>query len=1234
MTAGPWAALIQPPLETPRQSDPDFPATDRFEVEGVLGRGAFGTVFAVSDRRQGTPLAAKLLHRDHPKALARFKHEFRALADLHHPNLVRLYELHADGAQWFFTMERLVGKDPLAFLDAPGPRDVTLTETGSALSAEPKPAVPEAQVTAASAVDPEALRSVFGQIARGLEALHNAGLVHRDLKPSNIVVDDDGRAKLLDFGLAQSVERSASGGVAGTLNYMAPELLSGGNPSPASDWYAMGVTLHQALAGTVPRRSPGGAALTSPPDADDPLWTLCLSLLAARPGARPSGAAVLRSLGGAPGPTPVWTKDAPTALVGRGVPLQRLVAGLERSRIDGAQVRFIFGASGVGKSALSQAFSVASVERGALLLAGRCFQQETAPLKALDGIVDALAQAMLDDPSLGGPIESVLERRSAVLCSVFPVLRAVPAVEERSDGPRPHDTHEVRRQAFDGLADVVAALSASRPLVLLVDDLQWADAESADAFAQLVRSSESAGFMFAATCRAEERDASAFLERWSTLGLGLDAAERVASIELEALSEGDAVELARQRLPTGATVDPGRIARESGGNPFLVEELARQAQRVQSGSANLWMGLAAALHARVASLPESARLVLELVVIGGRPIDETTISRATGLGSSTFAALDTLRAAHLLRIREQGAVRIAEAYHDRIRETLLGVIDPDVGRQTHRRLADAFRASNRPDHESIARHLDAAGESEAAGEHALLAAAVAEESLAFERAAELLTSSLEGLREDDERRPALMRRQVEALIHCGKGAQAAPILKVLASEGGTHDDLRRAAEQWMISGHLDRGTAALQDVLVRDGLRWPDRPGATMAAVFRDLSFVAMQRGRPKPPPYDPRRLSQVDTCWTGVRGLSSVDHVRGLYFAVHGMRLALSLGEPRRIAKIGMFFAAQLRAMSLPGGARLFERYGGQALASDDPELHAYVDYLEGYVQLQRGEAAAASPAFDRAIARFEAECTGVGWEVSVAMSMLCETLSERGAMHRLADVARDALWRAESLSDTQAAHGAHLFLGLSALAQDQPEHARTHYAEIPEVGVVGGFHYTHFVSALGQCLIDLYEGKEARAWDRMEALVPKLERSGLGRSPFVKCKLLARRGNCAVALLAAAAVPSDAKAVRKQAARCVAGLRKLDRRDARAEATQLSAALASLGGESHPAVAQYLDAAEQFGALGLGVRESLCRVRAAQLSGEDAATATAAIEAAGIRDVPRWADAHAPGVRRSQSS
>lgn len=1214
-------------MDVARHSEPAFPETGRFEVGEVLGRGAFGVVYAVVDRRQGTPLAAKLLHHDHPRALARFKNEFRAFADLHHPNLVRLYELHADGDRWFFTMERLDGCDPLTWLGGAGAVAPTLTETASDLDAgsvAPAFAVADG---ASSDVDWDAMRAVFAQVAAGLHVLHDAGLVHRDLKPSNISVDEDGRAKLLDFGLSEPMARTGSGRVAGTLPYMAPELLEGGQPGPASDWYAMGVTLHQAMTGSLPRRSQSGIESQELRGPEHPLrttlWALCRSLLSSDPGTRPSGDAVVRRLGAADGPTPVWTKDAPTSLVGRDHEFERLRARLRMSRDAGSQVVFVYGASGVGKSALGRAFCDAAAEEGALLLSARCFQQEVAPLKALGGIVDALAQAMLDDVTLTEASGAVLSERGAVLGDVFPVLRASPAVGAAVDGSRPSDGQEVRRQAFEGLCELVSTICTLRPVVILVDDLQWGDAESADVVASMVRAAPSAGVLLVATCREEERDASAFLARWEVQQPLLGREESVESIVLGPLSASEAAELARLRLSRspGVAVDTDRIAQESGGNPFLVEELARQAHRVQRGSASLWMGLAEALRARVDSLPSDARRVLELVAIAGRPVEEGTLGDASGLGPRTFAALDALRAAHLVRMREQAA----ETYHDRIRATLLEVLGEERHRDGHRRLATALEARVPTDHERVSRHFEAAGETRKAGDHALLAADAAEETLAFERAAALLASVLSSLAEDDPRRDGVLRRRADALIHCGKGAEAAPILQALAGESGRHDDLRRAAEQWMISGHLDRGIAALQDVLRRDGLRWPERPGATMAAVFRDLSLVAVQRGRPKPAPYDARRVSQVDTCWTGVRGLSSVDHVRGLYFAVHGMRLALALGEPRRIAKIGMFFAAQLRAMDLPGGVALFERYGAQAQASDDPELHAYVDYLEGYVQLQRGEATAAGAAFETAIERFESDCTGVGWEVSVAMSMFCETLSERGAMRKLADVARDALHRAESLSDTHAAHGAHLFLGLSALAEDRPERARKHYVEIPEAG---GFHYTHFVSTLSQCLIDLYQAKEARAWDRMQALVPKLERSGLGRSPFVKCKLLSRKGACAVAMLASSTDRTSraSKRIRKEVDRSVAGLRKLDRRDARAEATQLRAALAALEGDSDRARTLLEEAAEHFAALGLELREELCQLRLQQLEGPSSA-AFDAIAARGVRNPARWAAAHTPG-------
>lgn len=1228
-------------LQTRSQTDPRFPNTRRFVVRGVLGRGAFGTVYALTDRHTGAELAAKLLHRDHPKALARFKNEFRALADLHHPNLVRFYELHADGEQWFFTMEKLNGRDPLTWLIGNSSAAPTFDTAASDISAEfgesPPPQGPLAKdFNPPREPDWERTRSIFAQIARGLCALHEAGLIHRDLKPSNVLVDESGHTKLLDFGLAQQVERAEKSGPAGTLPYMAPELWNGGSPQPAADWYAMGVTLHQAMTGKLPLRTPDGVQLAELAGEDCParaeLWGLCKELLRTDPSDRPGGAAVLQHFGETLGPTPLWTAESSAPLVGRASELEQLERRLDRSRTDRSQFALVLGLSGVGKSALARAFCGRARERGALILAGRCFQQEVAPLKALDGIVDALAQALIDDPTLAALIDEVVERCGSVLGYVFPVLQTVPVFSAVSSHDRPSDAHEVRRQAFEGLAELMLAIAEARGVVMLVDDLQWGDGESADRIARLLDNNARSGLLVVGTCRTDEQSESTFLEHWARHRPLLAEQGRTETIELSPLTAAAAAELAREVLSRGggAHVDANRIAQESGGSPFLIEELARQAQRVQSGSASLWMGLKEAVHARIASLPEDARAVLELVAISGRPVDATTLGVASDIGSATFQALDALRAAHLIRTRERAGTRTAEIYHDRIRETLLAVLADDAQKRRHLELARALQ--NRPalDHGGIARHLAAAGATDEAVEHALLGADAAEETLTFEVAAELWATAIRGLPEGDARLESIRRRRAEALIHCGRAAEAAPILEALAGESGSHADLRRAAEQWMISGHLDRGCAVLQEVLQRDGLRWPAGPGATMAAVFRDLSVIALQRGRPKPPPHDEKRLSQVDTCWSGVRGLSAVDHVRGLYFAVHGMRLALAAGEPHRIAKIGMFFAAQLRSIGLPGGPKLFERYRAQAMDSDDASLKAYVDYLEGYVQLQHGDSVAASAALELAIARFDKECTGVGWEVSVALSMLCETLSEQGDMRKLADVTAKALRRAEALSDIHAAHGIRLFLGLGALANDRLDEARRHYAELPRVGMLGGFHYTHFVAELCQCLIEIYESREARAWERMESLLPKLDRSGLGRSPFVKCRMLSRRGMCAVAVLAASDAPPEPKQLRKVARNCVRGLEKLGRADALAEAIQLRAALASIEGDTESSVALLEDAQTKFDALGLVVRGLLCRLRRRQLENapqSDIDGLLAAVAERGIARPERWAAAHAPG-------
>src|SRR5258706_3702663 len=162
----------------------------RFDVRGTLGTGGAGVVYRAFDHQLGREVALKHLRRASGRDLYRFKREFRALADIVHPNLVALHELHAAGDEWYFTMELV---DGVSFIDWVRPTRAT---PGPSRSRQDILASPMSEVR---------LRGALVQLVDALIALHKAGKLHRDLKPSNVLVTSQGRVALLDFGLVAAV---------------------------------------------------------------------------------------------------------------------------------------------------------------------------------------------------------------------------------------------------------------------------------------------------------------------------------------------------------------------------------------------------------------------------------------------------------------------------------------------------------------------------------------------------------------------------------------------------------------------------------------------------------------------------------------------------------------------------------------------------------------------------------------------------------------------------------------------------------------------------------------------------------------------------------------------------------------------------------------------------------------------------------------------------------------------
>jgi serine/threonine protein kinase len=224
----------------PDASHTDLPRLARFEVVRRVGEGGTGVVYEAIDRDRDARVALKMLRVLDPEMLLGLKAEFRALQDIEHPNLIRLFELTCEEASWFFTMELVHGGRFVAYVTgADGARHATWSRTRDVPADHASGERARASSRAPRPADETRLRASLAQLASGLAALHAAGKVHRDIKPSNVLVAGDGRVVILDFGLVRDSTMKASLAdddlVVGTISHMAPEQAAGVDVGPPAD---------------------------------------------------------------------------------------------------------------------------------------------------------------------------------------------------------------------------------------------------------------------------------------------------------------------------------------------------------------------------------------------------------------------------------------------------------------------------------------------------------------------------------------------------------------------------------------------------------------------------------------------------------------------------------------------------------------------------------------------------------------------------------------------------------------------------------------------------------------------------------------------------------------------------------------------------------------------------------------------------------------------------------------
>ena len=865
------------------------------------------------------------------------------------------------------------------------------------------------------------------------------------------------------------------------------------------------------------------------------LDALCVALLDRVPGRRPSASDIMTRLGAAPSerasarPRAQRTSLGPpdgrgAALVGREAHVGALRNAFEVARAGcGTTVR-MSGRAGMGKSAVLQHFLDSLVERGeAVVLRGKAYERESVPYKAVDSVIDALSRHLMhladNEGTLGWP------KDMAALARLFPVLRRVPSV-----GALPNeaifDPQRMRRRAFGALRALLTVLATRRPLVIAIDDVQWGDADSAALLLEIVRPPFAPPVLFVLACREEDAQTATFV---TELRVRWPSGAEVRDMTIGPLDSDDAARLALSLI--GSSADSAQrvaaaVARESGGSPFLVEEIARSAADRLLADADAPVTLEQVIGERLANLPEDARRLVEIIAVGGAPMPVSTVGAAAGIDvSEDVVAL--LCASRFVRTGLRDGREVVEPVHDRVRETIVAQLEAPALRDHHGRLAGVLEATPGADPESVAVHLLGAGLVESGALFAERAAEQAAEQLAFDRAVRLFRLTLETLPRSSPKRLHLHTRMGEVLGWAGRSEEAGRAYLAAASERPPaleRLDLERAAsEQLLAAGRIEEGGIVLRRVLANAGVEAPRSPLRALfwLVVYKLwLQVLGLRFTERSASDVRPEDRTRIDALGVAALGLSSVDNILAACMQVRQLVEALRAGERAHV----------LRAAALYG-SHLATR--GGAMSRHERTVHGTVQRLEmsgssledvafsrgtGGVNLfLRGRWREAKDAIDGAYANLPSQ--RAGWQTQAALYSVYSLVFLGDLVElrqRYGRLLADADQRGDLFTSVQlrASHPTVLLL-----AADDPESARRQTCEAAAQWPRDKFLIQHWQVMRSEAEIELYAGNGEAAFARVERDAKALKASLLMNVQFTRAVTLFVRGRAAVASMDRAA-------------------------------------------------------------------------------------------------------------------
>jgi eukaryotic-like serine/threonine-protein kinase len=928
--------------------------------------------------------------------------------------------------------------------------------------------------------------------------------------------------------------------VVGSADYAPPEQLRGVPPHHSADAYGLGVCLYRALTGHLPFEPSAAGTLgalkrsiepipSNLPQALAPVASYCLRLLASEPSSRP----VLREL------TPLLSASRPESagparasvapvpeyaeaqvFAGRGDELASLERAAQRAKHSFA-LALVEGESGLDKSALVSHFARRLESEAARhwTLSGRCYETEQLSFKAFDGVVDELARRLRDLPD--GQVEELLPKKAALLAQLFPVLGSVAAIDAAPRKGLPADPSERRSLALSVFVELLERLARSRPLLVVIDDLQWADQESAALLHSLTLRASALPMLVVTTFRNADEIGEALraqLEQLETLACA-------SVLRLGSLDAGATAALTEAMLgpEVGAAVI-ARIARESQGHPLFLRELVEHAKAGDLADRHTPVSLDQALSARIARFEPDARRLLTLVALADKPYpthvfaSALELARATPLAGAAplRAMLDELLSQGLLRRRSGTGV---DCYHDRVRQVALAALDTDQRRRCAAGLAQALDQHQPLETAERARLWDEAGHAETACAAHEAAADAALKTLAFGQAAQHYARAL-GLsgEADPARRQRLTIQRAHALVRMGNNAEAAALYGAAAelAEGELSVRLRIWAAQNLIQGaQVEAGLCAASELL--DELGLPLAKSET-TAVRRIVWASARLRWRgttlgKRATPATPEKRLLLEALTELAQPVTSVMFLQGAALSAEHVRRALEAGDPAHAAR-ALAYEATLRTARNPSvdQTALFERARELAESTGDSAVIAHVLVRRGTACMGRSDFLGSRDWLLAGHELISTQCPDQPWLLATARMNLGSAWHYLGEHRSLAAHAETWVLDAKQRGDSHAyaalsgyGYGSerHLMRGAPAAALDELAEAMAPWPSEPiTLNQIGALFGT--LDAL------LYQGGDA-SWSYLERSRARFQNSALAKSRPLKLALASFSANAA---------------------------------------------------------------------------------------------------------------------------